>query len=155
MDRTSRHTRGEETVQFGDLKIASLLFVDDVVLLASSDSDLQHKLGKFTVECKAVGMRLSTSKAMVLRWIAPSDLWVSLCPKWRISGSCSRVRAKWNMTLTGELVRHQQLSELSLKGKAFDLPVDLRPKPNLRSWVLGSDQQNEIANASGQNKLPS
>ena len=34
MDRISRCSRQEERVQFGDLRIASLLFAGDVVLLA-------------------------------------------------------------------------------------------------------------------------
>ena len=61
MERMSR-------CRFGDLRIASLLFADDVVLLASSDRDLQHALERFAAECESVGMRVSTSKseAMVL-----------------------------------------------------------------------------------------
>ncbi|KAI3372478.1 hypothetical protein L3Q82_022972 [Scortum barcoo] len=41
---------------------------NDVVLLASSNQDLQHVLGWFAAECEAAGMRISTSKseAMVL-----------------------------------------------------------------------------------------
>ena len=67
-DRISRRSRGEESVQFGDLRIASLLFADDVVLLATSDRELQHALGRFAAECEAVAMRVSTSRseAMVL-----------------------------------------------------------------------------------------
>jgi len=67
-DRISRCSQGEESVRFGDLRIASLLFADDVVLLATSDRDLQHALGRFAAGCEAVGMRVSTSKseAMVL-----------------------------------------------------------------------------------------
>ncbi|WP_411913715.1 RNA-directed DNA polymerase [Vibrio sp. Y159] len=67
-DRISRRSRGEEGVRFGDLRIASLLFADDVVLLASSHRDLQHALGRFAAECEAAAMRVSTSKseAMVL-----------------------------------------------------------------------------------------
>ena len=79
MDRMSRHSRGEETVRFRDLRIASLLFGDDVVLLATSDRDLQHALGWFAAECEAVGMRVSTSKseAMVLcRKTVECSLWV-------------------------------------------------------------------------------
>ncbi|KAI3361665.1 hypothetical protein L3Q82_002028 [Scortum barcoo] len=55
-------------VRFGGLRIPSLLFVDDVVLLASSRSDLQLSLEQFAAECEAPGMRISTSKskAMVL-----------------------------------------------------------------------------------------
>ncbi|TWW73378.1 hypothetical protein D4764_15G0007720 [Takifugu flavidus] len=41
MDRISRCSHGVEGVRFGDLRIGSLLFADDVVLLASSARDLQ------------------------------------------------------------------------------------------------------------------
>ncbi|KAI3370682.1 hypothetical protein L3Q82_007091 [Scortum barcoo] len=54
----------------GTTGISSLLFADDVVLLASSSQDLQHvlELERFAAECEAAGMRISTSKseAMVL-----------------------------------------------------------------------------------------
>ncbi|XP_058616632.1 uncharacterized protein LOC131530397 [Onychostoma macrolepis] len=68
MDRISRRSQGLEDVWFGDLTISSLLFADDVVLLAPSDQDLWHALGWFAAECEAAGMRISTSKseAMVL-----------------------------------------------------------------------------------------
>ncbi|KAK0156391.1 putative uncharacterized transposon-derived protein F52C9.6 [Merluccius polli] len=46
-----------------DGRIGSLLFADDVVLLASSDRDLQLSLDRFAAECKAAGMRISTSKS--------------------------------------------------------------------------------------------
>ncbi|TWW64209.1 hypothetical protein D4764_03G0012170 [Takifugu flavidus] len=53
---------------FGDLRIGSLLFADDVVLLASSARDLQLSLDRFAAACEAAGMKISTSKseAMVL-----------------------------------------------------------------------------------------
>ncbi|KAK3510218.1 hypothetical protein QTP70_030444, partial [Hemibagrus guttatus] len=70
MDRISRRSQGLEGVRFGDHRISSLIFADDVVLLASSGLDLQHALGRFAAECEAAGMRVSTSKseAMVLDW---------------------------------------------------------------------------------------
>ncbi|KAK0137878.1 hypothetical protein N1851_025924 [Merluccius polli] len=51
-----------------DLRIAFLLFADDVVLLASTDCGLQHALRLFAAECEVVRMRVSTFKsgAMVL-----------------------------------------------------------------------------------------
>ena len=51
------------------LRIPSLLFADDVVLLVSMNSDLQLALGRFVAECEAAGVRISTSKfeAMLLR----------------------------------------------------------------------------------------
>nr|XP_049578940.1 vacuolar protein sorting-associated protein 4A isoform X1 [Syngnathus scovelli]XP_049578941.1 vacuolar protein sorting-associated protein 4A isoform X1 [Syngnathus scovelli]XP_049578942.1 vacuolar protein sorting-associated protein 4A isoform X1 [Syngnathus scovelli]XP_049578943.1 vacuolar protein sorting-associated protein 4A isoform X1 [Syngnathus scovelli]XP_049578944.1 vacuolar protein sorting-associated protein 4A isoform X1 [Syngnathus scovelli]XP_049578945.1 vacuolar protein sorting- len=63
MDSISRRSRGVEGVRFGDLSIASLLFADDVVLLASSGRDLQLSLERFAAKCEAVGMRVSTSKS--------------------------------------------------------------------------------------------
>ncbi|KAK3561496.1 hypothetical protein QTP86_005997 [Hemibagrus guttatus] len=59
---------GLEGVWVGDHMISSLLFADDVVLLAPSSLDLLHALGRFAAECEAAGMRVSTSKseAMVL-----------------------------------------------------------------------------------------
>uniref|UniRef100_A0A8D0CHB3 Reverse transcriptase domain-containing protein n=1 Tax=Scleropages formosus TaxID=113540 RepID=A0A8D0CHB3_SCLFO len=68
MDRISRRSQGTESVCFGGREISSLLFADDVVLLASSSQDLQRALGRFAAECEAAGMRISTSKseAMVL-----------------------------------------------------------------------------------------
>ncbi|KAK3512527.1 hypothetical protein QTP70_015639 [Hemibagrus guttatus] len=68
MDRISRRSQGLEGVRFGDHRISSLIFADDVVLLAPSSLDLQHALGCFAAECEAAGMRVSTSKseAMVL-----------------------------------------------------------------------------------------
>uniref|UniRef100_A0A3B3BLN8 Reverse transcriptase domain-containing protein n=2 Tax=Oryzias melastigma TaxID=30732 RepID=A0A3B3BLN8_ORYME len=68
MDRISRRSQGPEGVWFGDHRISSLLFADDVVLLAPSNRDLQHVLERFAAECEAAGMRVSTAKseAMVL-----------------------------------------------------------------------------------------
>ncbi|TWW54923.1 hypothetical protein D4764_0190400 [Takifugu flavidus] len=68
MDRISRCSHGVEGIRFGDLRIACLLFADDVVLLASSACDLQLSLDRFAAACEAAGMRISTSKseAMVL-----------------------------------------------------------------------------------------
>ncbi|KAK3530762.1 hypothetical protein QTP70_000798 [Hemibagrus guttatus] len=70
MDRISRCSQELEGVRFGDHRISSLLFEDDVVLLAPSSLDLQHALEHFAAECEAAGMRVSTSKseAMVLNW---------------------------------------------------------------------------------------
>lgn len=57
IERISRQIKGLESVQFTDLKTLSLLFADDVILLASSSCDLKHALNRFV--CEAGGMRIS------------------------------------------------------------------------------------------------
>ncbi|XP_068199432.1 androglobin [Antennarius striatus] len=59
----SRRSQGQEGVGFGDQRISSLLFADDVVLLASSNLDLQRALGRLAADCDASGMRISASKS--------------------------------------------------------------------------------------------
>ena len=68
MDRIFRHSQAAEGVRFSGLQILSLLFADDVILLASSNSDLQVALGGFAAQCEATGMKTSKSEAMVLSW---------------------------------------------------------------------------------------
>uniref|UniRef100_A0A8C6PEM1 ribonuclease H n=1 Tax=Nothobranchius furzeri TaxID=105023 RepID=A0A8C6PEM1_NOTFU len=63
MDRIFRRSQGVEGIRFGGLRIRSLLFADDVVLLASSERDLQLSLERFAAECEAAGMRISSSKS--------------------------------------------------------------------------------------------
>ena len=63
MDRMSRCSHDVEGLQVSDLTITSLLFADDVVLMASSVVDLQCSLDQFAAECEAAGMRISTSNS--------------------------------------------------------------------------------------------
>jgi hypothetical protein len=68
MDRISRRSESEENVQYGRVGLSTLLFADDVVLLAASEADLQHALDRFAAECEEAGMKVSTKKteAMVV-----------------------------------------------------------------------------------------
>ena len=52
MDRISRCNQAVEGIRFSGLWILSLLFADDVVLLASSNSDLQLSLGRLQPSVK-------------------------------------------------------------------------------------------------------
>ena len=49
MDRISRCSQGAEGFQFAGVRILSLLFADDVILLAPLGGDLQLSLERFTV----------------------------------------------------------------------------------------------------------
>ena len=63
MDKLSRTN---ECVTIGRCKITKLLFSDDLVLLASSESGLQSALNVFAAACDIAGMKISTSKTEVL-----------------------------------------------------------------------------------------
>lgn len=57
-------------------------FVDDVVLLASSNCDLQLGLGWFAADSEAVGMKISTSKSEAVSFVdCPLWVWEELLPQ--------------------------------------------------------------------------
>ena len=66
MDRIVKRSRGSECVKIGNVEVARLLFADDLVMLASSQNDLQCALERFAAECDAAGMKVSTSKTEVM-----------------------------------------------------------------------------------------
>ncbi|KAI3356607.1 hypothetical protein L3Q82_017808 [Scortum barcoo] len=95
--------KGPEGVRFGNHRISSLLFADDVVLLASSSQDLQHVLEQFAAECEAgwdenQHLQIRGHGSRPEKGGVPSPGWVERsCLKWRsssISGSCSRSEGK-------------------------------------------------------------
>ncbi|KAI3359838.1 hypothetical protein L3Q82_014194, partial [Scortum barcoo] len=74
----SRRSQGPEGVRFGNHRISSLLFADDVVLLASSSQDLSaYVLERFAAECEAAEMRISTSKSW-RPWFLTGKGWCAL-----------------------------------------------------------------------------
>lgn len=60
MDRISRCNQVAKDGIFSGHRILSLLFTDDIVLLASSNSDIQLAMGQ--AKCKAARMRVGASK---------------------------------------------------------------------------------------------
>jgi len=58
--------------RLGGNRIASLLFADDVVLLASSDHDLRHSLERFSAECEMAGLE-SAPPNLRPWWFEPVD----------------------------------------------------------------------------------
>ena len=59
-------SRTDECITIGRCKISRLLFADDLVLLASSESGLQNVLNGFAAACDIAGMKTSTFKTEVL-----------------------------------------------------------------------------------------
>ena len=56
----------DECVAIGRCNISRLVFEDDLVLLASAKSGLQHAFDGFAAACDIAGMKISTSKTEVL-----------------------------------------------------------------------------------------
>lgn len=48
-----------------NIRISSLLYAEDVVLLVSSGEDLQHALGQFTAESEVVRITVPLCEAIV------------------------------------------------------------------------------------------
>ena len=66
MNWMSKLSQTDECVTIGRCKISRLLFADDLVLLALSESGLQHALNGFAAACDIAGMKISASKNEVL-----------------------------------------------------------------------------------------
>ena len=56
----------DECDTIGRCKIGRLLFAGDLVLLASSESGLQHALNDFSAACDIAAMKICTSKSEVV-----------------------------------------------------------------------------------------
>ena len=56
----------DECVTIGKCKTNKLLLADDLVLLVTSESGLQHALNRFAAACDIAGMKVSTPNTEVL-----------------------------------------------------------------------------------------
>ncbi|KAI3359494.1 hypothetical protein L3Q82_013900 [Scortum barcoo] len=66
MDRISRRSQGPEGVRFGNHRISSLLFADDVVLLASSsqEREIDRRIGAGSAVMRSVYRTVVVKKAL-------------------------------------------------------------------------------------------
>ena len=58
-------SQADECATIGNCKISRVLFADDLVLLSSTESGLQHTLNSFADACNTAGMKISTTKTEV------------------------------------------------------------------------------------------
>ena len=54
-------------VKFGNLKVSMLLYADDIVLIAGSESNLQKMLDHVSVWCKKWQLRINPNKTQIVR----------------------------------------------------------------------------------------
>ncbi len=109
MDRISWCSWSKESVWHGNLGTASLLFTDNLVLLASPAHDLQQVLQWFVSNVKETQWQLASQSlrpwfSARKGWIIPSGLGVSYSLHWRSLsnlGSCLHVTGKWRGRWTG------------------------------------------------------
>ena len=66
MNWIDKCSQDDECATIGNCKISRLLFVDDLVLLSSTESGLQRALNSFADACNTAGMKISTAKTEVL-----------------------------------------------------------------------------------------
>ena len=59
-------SQADECATIGNCKISRLLFADDLVLLSSTESNLQRALNSFADACNTAGMKISTAKTEIL-----------------------------------------------------------------------------------------
>ncbi|KAM9712507.1 uncharacterized protein ACNS7B_023039 [Menidia menidia] len=154
-------SRGVEGVSLGGLRIASLLFADDVVLLAPSSRDLQLSLERFAAECEAAGMRISASKSETMvshrkRVECLLRVGADVLPQVEefkylgvLFANGGREREIDRRIGAASAVMRALYRSVVMKRS-----VDLRSHPRLWSRALGSDRKNEIADTSGRNEFP-
>ena len=66
MDKIDKYTSSSSCVTFGECNVRCLLFADDLALLSSNKSDLQHALDRFSDACLDAGMKISTVKTEIV-----------------------------------------------------------------------------------------
>ena len=66
MNWIDKCSQADECATIGNCKISRLLFADDLVLLSSTESGLQHELNSFADACNTARMKISTAKTEVL-----------------------------------------------------------------------------------------
>ena len=66
MDWMLQRSQGEECFTLGELRISHLLFADDLVILTSSQTELQCALDRFVAVCANAGMKVNVDKSEVM-----------------------------------------------------------------------------------------
>ena len=139
-------------VRFGDLRIGSLLFADDVVPMLHRNRDLQLSLERFATECEAAGMGISTfkSEAMVIdRKRVECNLLVgekifTQAEEFKYLGINRQIGAAsavMGALHGGPALVHRGEKRAQSKGEALYLPFDLCSYPHLWSQTMGSDRE--------------
>ena len=66
VDKIDRYSSSSSGIKFGKCNVHCLLFTNDLALLSSNKSDLQHALDWFSDACLDAGMKISTIKTEIM-----------------------------------------------------------------------------------------
>ena len=114
MGWNSRHSWEEKGIWLGNIRVSSLLFADDVVMMVSSSHDLPCAPEQLAAKCDVAAMKVSLSKSEVMvpnRRKGSAPCWSGLC-------LCLKSRSLsllWTCSSDGRLVRemNRQIGALS------------------------------------------
>ena len=79
MNWIDKCSQADECATIGYCKISRLLFVDDLVLLSSTESGLQRVLSSLADACDTAGMKIRTAKTEV--YFIFQEILISACCK--------------------------------------------------------------------------
>lgn len=125
--------------RFGDLVITSLLFANYVVLLDSSDCDLQRAPGRFAAECEVVRMRVSISRIWGRGPLPENDWLLPLV-------SCCQQVFQGLVLMERETERQIGAASVGVACVCCGIsPFDLHSSPNLpKLWVVTKGMRSRI-----------
>ena len=66
MDKIDRNSSFSGGVTFGECNVRRLLFADDLALLSSNESNLQHALDRFSDACLDAGIKINMAKTEIM-----------------------------------------------------------------------------------------
>ena len=164
--------QADESARIGNCKISSLPFLDDLVLLSSTESGLLRELNSFADACNTAGLKISSAKTEVLHLSRNPDQCVL-----QVNGATLKQVEKFKylgVAFTSDGRQDEELDtrigkasavmralhysvvmkrELSKKGKALSLQSSFCPHSHLWSCILGNDRKNAITSASVRNEV--
>ena len=131
MNWIDKCSQADECAMIGNCKISRLLFADDLVLLSSTQSGLQHALNSFADACDTAGMKINTAKTKILHLSRNPDQYVL-----KVNGATQKLVEKFKylgVTFTNDGRQDEELDAGTRIGKALNFQNSFCPHSHLWS----------------------